>query len=451
MNNYLSGNGIIWLQKIFQERFGNSFLLQANHKNEIELTILNSIKKITFFASPKIFTRNDSDLPCCEWDANTEGWQAPLNCPLPAPGVSSLSSPVVTLKANGMYVAYDIPGLVYWSLSRLEEVGRIDLDEHGRFPATSSHAYKHGYLERPVVDEWLNIVEQIIKTIWPDITLNQNSFSMKVSHDVDEPSRYGFRNTFGIMRAVAGDLFKRRKIKSAFLAPWVRATTRSQLSSYDPYNTFNWIMNISEMHSLKSAFYFICGHTNAFDADYQPGHPAIRKLMRDIHDRGHEIGLHPSYDTYRKPQLIKKEAERLKQICADEGIKQDDWGGRMHYLRWEHPLTLTAWSDAGMKYDSTLSFADRPGFRCGTCFEYPAFNPVTQDELPLRVRPLITMECTIMDKSYMGLGQGESALNKFAQMKEACRSVDGCFTLLWHNSELENDKKRDLYRAVLKI
>jgi len=37
---------------------------------------------------------------------------------------------------------------------------------------------------------------------------------------------------------------------------------------------------------------------------------------------------------------------------------------------------LRAWADAGMDYDSTLSYADRPGFRCGTCSEYPAFDPV---------------------------------------------------------------------------
>lgn len=55
----------------------------------------------------------------------------------------------------------------------------------------------------------------------------------------------------------------------------------------------------------------------------------------------------------------------------------------MHYLRWGHPTTLQAWNDAGMDYDSTLGYADSPGFRCGTCFEYPAFNPITQQQLAI--------------------------------------------------------------------
>ncbi|MBF4238075.1 hypothetical protein EAY82_26585, partial [Vibrio anguillarum] len=96
----------------------------------------------------------------------------------------------------------------------------------------------------------------------------------------------------------------------------------------------------------------ICGGNHSHDADYLPEHPAIRNLMRRIHERGHEIGLHPSYGTFQQPELIKQEAERLKRICAEESIDQHVWGGRMHYLRWEQPTTMRAWADAGMTYDS---------------------------------------------------------------------------------------------------
>ncbi|WP_187312920.1 hypothetical protein [Candidatus Williamhamiltonella defendens] len=48
----------------------------------------------------------------------------------------------------------------------------------------------------------------------------------------------------------------------------------------------------------------------------------------------------------------------------------------MHHLRREHPTTLQAWNDACMDYYHTLGYADQPGFRCGTCFAYPAFNPL---------------------------------------------------------------------------
>src|SRR5690606_27535596 len=123
---------------------------------------------------------------------------------------------------NAAVIHYDILGLTYWMLTRLEEVGRIDLDNHQRFPATSSHAYQHGYLERPIVDEWLNILGQIVQRIWPQLKLKEHRFSIKVSHDVDVPSRYGFRSWSGIARAMAGDLINRGDVAGALRAPWIR-------------------------------------------------------------------------------------------------------------------------------------------------------------------------------------------------------------------------------------
>ena len=252
-----------------------------------------------------------------------------------------------------------------------------------------------------------------------------------------------------LVRAMAGDVIKRRDFKSAMLAPWVRMNTSNQLHRADPANTFDWIMDVSDKHGLRSAFYYICGYTDPHDADYQVEHPALRHLMSRIHQRGHEIGLHPSYGTYQKPQLIRQEADRLRKICAEEGIVQAEWGGRMHYLRWEHPTTMRAWADAGMTYDSTLGYADRPGFRCGTCFEYPAFDPVAQQVLSLRVRPLIAMECTIIDSNYMGLGTSNEALTKFIELKSITRVLNGCYSLLWHNSQFMNKDNKMLYESVL--
>jgi hypothetical protein len=438
-----------WLSNILAERFGHSFDLREKIPNTLLITLYQDTRSIQLPCYFDTFTRADSNLPCAHWDAKAEGWQSVLGTPLPAPGAISLPTPLITPTDHGMHVAYDILGLTYWMLSRQEEVGRTELDEDGRFSATSSHAYKHGYMERPVVDEWLHILGQVIQRTWPGIELKQHTFSMKVSHDVDEPSRYGFRNVPRLVRAMAGDVIKRQDFKSAMLAPWVRMNTRNQLHLSDPANTFDWIMDVSEQHGLQSAFYFICGHTHPKDADYQPEHPAIRNLMRRIHQRGHEIGLHPSYGTYQKPYLIRQEADRLRKVCAEEGIEQTEWGGRMHYLRWEHPTTLRAWADAGMTYDSTLNYAHSPGFRCGTCFEYPAFDPVTQEALRLRIRPLIAMEISILDDFFMGLGTSSEALYKFIELKNSCRAVAGCFTLLWHNSRLILNSERGLYSKVI--
>lgn len=437
-----------WLETILLERFGYAFTL-TQESNVLVLTLQGSEGSISFDRLQAAFHQSRSDFPCHQWQASADGYTAPINDMLPAPSETELPSPLIGINENGSVIHYDILGLTYWMLTRLEEVGRTDLDDHLRFPAISSHAFKHDYLERPIVDEWLHILGQVLQRQWPELHLKQHRFSMKVSHDVDIPSRYGFSNVKGLIRRVAGDLLKRRDFKSAALAPLIRANSRYSLHSADPANTFEWIMDQSELHGLTSAFYFICGRTDPKkDADYEPEHPAIRELIRRIHQRGHEIGLHPSYDTYRDTQSIVSEATRLRKIMTEENIQQQDLGGRMHYLRWEHPTTMLGWDQAGMTYDSTLSYADRPGFRCGTCYEYPAFD-LTKGALKLRIRPLIAMECAVMAERYLGLGVGEAAFEKLELLKQRCRDVQGCFTLLWHNTQLCNKVERNLYTRVL--
>ena len=359
---------------------------------------------------------------------------------------------MLTSTESGFHLNYDILGLTYWMLARCEEVDPPAelLDNHQRFPATASHACQHGYLERPIVDEWLGILRQVISRLWPRLPLVQPQFQVVVSHDVDNPSAYAFGRKRSLVRAMAVDLLKRRDLAKAVSAPWIRLKSKQHLHPRDPFNTFDWLMDTSEGVGITSAFYFICGRTDPrLDAQYEPEHPAIRHLMRRIHERGHEIGLHPSYDTCAHPERIAREGQRLQRICKEEGIEQSQWGGRMHYLRWQWPTTAYGWEQAGFHYDSTLSYADRPGFRCGTCHPYPMFDPVAQRPLRLIQLPLIAMECSVIAPRYLGLGYGPDALSLFQRLKQRCQAVGGQFTLLWHNSHFTTAADRELYRQVV--
>jgi hypothetical protein len=440
-----------WLQLILKERFGLNFKVAYTSNNTLQVSLDIDLKTISVVSQFSVFSQQHSDLPCTNWDPESEGWRSVLGIPLVAPGTTSLPIPLIKIHSKGCDIGYDILGLTYWMLSRLEEIGRKDLDLHGRFPATASHAHKYAYLERPIVDEWLDIFGQVIRRTWPNLSITTHKSSVKVSHDVDSPSRYGFRTFAGILRAVTGDVVLRKNFGSPFIAPWVRYNTKNQLHSLDPDNTFNWIMDISEKCGMRSAFYFICGHTDPHDADYKLEHPAIRDLMRRIDDRGHEIGLHPSYMTYQKPASIQNEASRLREIIKSENLNQSELGARMHYLRFEYPLTLNALDAAAISYDTTLGYADHSGFRCGTCFEYPAFDPVSQKSLVLRIRPLIAMEVSVFGSSYMNLGVSEEAEEKLISLRKTCRTVGGCFTLLWHNCQFDNVEKQRMYKNVLEV
>ncbi|WP_041483400.1 polysaccharide deacetylase family protein [Thioalkalivibrio paradoxus] len=445
------GNAVIpWLEQLLKERFCPELRLSTD-LGRVRLMLSGLEGRILFDRRNVACLENGLGSGCESWDPETEGWESAIGLTLPAPGNAKLEGPLIERDNKGYVVHYDILGLTYWMLSRIEEIGRRDLDAHGRFPATASHAFRHEYLDRPIVDEWMHILGQVIERQWPRVKLKENIFEVKVSHDVDRPSRYAFGGLGQLGRRIAGDVVKRRELSSAVRGPLVRWRTRDRLDEADPYNNFEWIMEVSERYGLASAFYFIAGRTDPRkDGDYEVEDPAIRHLLRRIHTRGHEIGLHPSYATYRSADLVAREADRLRRVCAEEGIRQEKWGGRMHYLRWEQPTTLRAWEAAGMTYDSTMTYADHAGFRCGTCFEYPAFDAVAGQPLNLRIRPLIAMECSVLGDQYMGLKKSD-ALDEFAKLKERCRAVRGAFSLLWHNSELRTPDERLLYESVLSV
>ena len=436
-----------WLEEVLSERICKDIKLSDSNVGFVTLELRNKQGAIKIRSNDGFLVPSDSDFPCSNWLVE-EGWTHCLKKEIPAPGYLELKTPLIN-NENGSYtIEYDILGLMYWMLSRLEEVDSSNLDEYSRFPAAASHGFKHDYIERPIVDEWIYILTQIMRKTWPEVCFNSHLFQMKVSHDVDIPSRYMFQGFYGVVRRMASDIIKCGDFQGAIRGFVIYLSSGKVLMDIDPMNRFDWIMDQSDRNNLKSAFYFLCGNTNkAFDGDYDLDHSAMRALLRNIHKRGHEIGLHPSYESYSLIENIKLEADRLRMVCAEEKVVQDEWGGRMHFLRWKHPDTLYGWERANMAYDSTMGYADNVGFRCGTCFEYPAFDPIQCIQLGLRIRPLIVMDVTLI--SYMGLGTGREAFDKIQSLKSSCKAVNGVFTLLWHNNNLKTKTERKFYASLL--
>ena len=61
------------------------------------------------------------------------------------------------------------------------------------------------------------------------------------------------------------------------------------------------------------------------------------------------------------PRAPARSSARLLRVAEAEGVRQDEWGGRQHFLRWTNPETWRNWEAAGLDYDSTLAYADAVG------------------------------------------------------------------------------------------
>jgi hypothetical protein len=251
------------------------------------------------------------------------------------------------------------------------------------------------------------------------------------------------------LRRAAGDVALRRspELAAKRLLAWVsRGDDQAHL---DPVNTFNFLMDVSEANSLQSAFYFKAGCTNRqFDEDYDLTAAPLRRILRRISERGHEIGLHPSYESFANPAQIRHEFSHLRRIAEEEGVVQETWGGRQHYLRWIAPTTWQHWEDVGLDYDSSVGFAGHVGFRCGTCRSFSVFNVVDRRPLRLTERPLLVMDNSLFGPEYMNLSE-ERAHSMVTALARQCRIFGGDLVLLWHNSCVASRRQKAFYRRMV--
>jgi hypothetical protein len=259
-----------------------------------------------------------------------------------------------------------------------------------------------------------------------------------------------------VARSFAGDLLRRHDPDLALRR--ARAVIESCVGrvDHDPENTFDFLMDTSERLGLRDTFYFLTQATaqtshqdRSFDgtvARYRLSDPPIVALLGRIHARGHEVGLHASYQSYLSAEQTRSEFDALVVGCRAAGFDQPTWGVRQHFLRFQNPQTWRNHEEAGLAHDSTLGFADQVGFRAGTCREFPIFDLLAHRRLGLRERPLVVMDATLFE--YLALTLDEAASLARSIVSE-CRRHGGNAVMLYHNSWLMGQRQRTHYRELV--
>ena len=317
------------------------------------------------------------------------------------------------------YCGIDLFASAYFMAVRWEEYVLPFRDEHGRFPAAHSLAFRSGWLDRPVVHEWSRFLRQIFEYLGYNPPLKQTQFRLEISCDVDHPLLWWRSSDW--LRTTGGALLKRHDLKEA--AFWLKY---KMTSDKDPYDVFDEWLDIFEQYQLEAQFNFLSERAPGSDCWYPVEHPFVVKKIRDISSRGHKIGLHTSYESFEHPELIIRERNALERIS---GLPVTS--SRAHYLRFGAPFTWNFLHEAGIVADSSAGYPEAEGFRTGMCTSYPVFDFLNRKQLPLQEHPLIAMDVTLaMYRRYTPA----EALERLFNLKKEVLKYNGIFTLLWHNS-----------------
>ena len=99
-------------------------------------------------------------LPLTSWDTSLDLPEAVLiKSQVPVIFGEPVSGNEFLLRdGNRLHLGLDVFGSAFFMLTRYEEVVKNDRDLHDRFPATASLALQEGFLDRPIIDAYRDIL-----------------------------------------------------------------------------------------------------------------------------------------------------------------------------------------------------------------------------------------------------------------------------------------------------
>ncbi len=309
----------------------------------------------------------------------------------------------------------------FYLVSRYEEYVSPIRDRYGRFPATESIAFRHGFLDRPVVHDWARLMAEKLRELYPGLRISNPTYRYQPTIDIDHAWQFHarplHRTLGGFGRSMAGGKFREMALRFRVLGGFVP----------DPYDTYDYIRKVHGPSGIRPLYFVLFSDRGGSDNNVRLTDPRFHSLLRNLDERG-EVGIHPSLGASHHPSLLDREYEGLCRVLG-----RDVKHSRQHFLAVSFPGTYHELLRLGITDDYSLGYASHPGFRAGIAVPFPFFDLTAGLESELLLHPLSVMDVTLRD--YLRLTATES-LEKLPGIIESNRSAGGEFVSLWHNESL---------------
>ena len=334
---------------------------------------------------------------------------------------------------------FDVFAASFYLISRYEEYLPFSADQHGRFEANQSLAFKGGFLYDPIVDQWSCKLAKMLQERFPDFKTCKREFKYISTIDIDNAYAYLYKGTVRTIGAAMRDLFKMdidENIKRF----------QTLTGEKDPFDTYGYLDALHKQYGIDPYWFFLVGNYNTYDKNLPLDNEAFQDLIKKISQRA-EIGIHPSYESNKDYKQLKKEFDYISGI-SEKPITRS----RQHYLKLLFTETYQNLLKLGIKEDYTLGYATDVGFRAGTCTPFNFYDLYKEEETALKIFPFQVMDTTL--NQYLKLDVDE-AIDKIAEIIQKVKQVNGTFISLWHNESLSDHGHwkgwEPVYKRMLEI
>ena len=325
----------------------------------------------------------------------------------------------------------DIFSFAFYLVTRYEEYLTFARDEQGRFVAESSLAYKHNFLDIPVVDIWAHRLGVTLKLLYPDLIIPEKKYDHLLTVNIDQPFEYKGK---GLARNLGG-LFM-DFIRSNNPGKRFRCMTGSVKDSYD---TYSYIDKNADKYNCPVLYFFTTGDRSRYDKNINPYNMCYKKLIKRL-SKNHSVGLHSSYSSGNSAKLIIKEKNRLEDVTQQKITKL-----RKHYLMLILPHTFQVIQTVGIMEDYTLGHIREAGFRAGIARPFKFYDLTREETSSLVLVPFQYMDATF--QKYKRHNPSE-AIESVGRLIKRTKEVGGLFVSVWHNTSLTDEGEWSGWRQL---
>ena len=319
-------------------------------------------------------------------------------------------------------MGFDVFAASFYLISRYEEYLPHPSDAYGRFSHDASLAFQHGFLDRPIVDQWMQQFCLCLQSKFPELVIRPIEFSHLATYDIDESFAYQHKPVWLQAAGLLRDII-------LFRLAWVRERVAVWLNQRpDPYDSFEFIRSLHVNTSTRPLIFILMAEQRGqYDKNLSPQHPAQAQLIRSLSSWS-DLALHPSWRSGDEPELLIKEKQHLQAL-----IGRPIRASRQHYIRFRLPTTYRLLVEAGLQADYSMGYGSINGFRAGTARSFFWYDLAREQVSTLCIYPFCYMEAN----SFYELGQGiEEAANDWTALEGQIRQYGGTMITVWHNTFL---------------
>ncbi len=329
-------------------------------------------------------------------------------------------------------LAFDIFAATFYLISRYEEYLPHEKDIFGRYAHENSIAFKNNFLQKPVVNFWIQHFGKLLLSKFPNIDISNQSFKTILTYDID--MAWSFKNK-GFLRNLGGFL-KQPSLERLYVLFKLKK---------DPFDSYAFLDQMHESLNLDIYYFFLVANSvNEFDKNISLKRNPMQNLIKH-HLNKYNIGLHPSWKSKKNIRYLKDEKKSLESIT-----QEPVYFSRQHYIHYTLPEGYERLIECGIKKDFSMGYGSINGFRASFAGSFYWYNLSKETMTSLKIIPFCFMDA---NSFYEQDQDAEKSFEEIMHYKNICAEVDGLFVPIFHNNFLGTDKSfagwREMYAKFI--